>query len=269
VQTSAGCATAGGTYGGDGSVCDTVNCPTTGTNSVVNGDFEAGNNFSGWTQFGDLGFTAVTTGDWQGINAHGGTNHAHFGPTGAIGGIQQVITANPGDRVTIGFWYACTGVNNTFSAKFDGQTLVSFANDTAHPTYLRFECFNPPLYVYLDDIVACVSAGASGVCCRGGTCSTAMTSAAACSGSLINGQTAGAQFMSTASACNPTVLSHVPCCYADYNKLNGITVTDIFNFLTDWFSLSPYARIGSDGSPGPLAPQNIFDFLNNWFAGGC
>ena len=283
VQSPAGCTSSGGTYRGDGSVCETANCPTTGTNIVSNGDFEAGNAFTGWTQFGDMGFTAVTTGPWVGINAHGGTNHAHLGPTGAIGGIEQAITANVGDHVTIGFWYACTGNNNSFAAKFDGQTLVSFLNDTAHTTYtlfvfqvtvttanptLRFECFNPPLYVYLDDIVTCVSAGASGVCCRGSTCNTTITTAAACTASLVPGQTAGA-FFSSAAACNAAVVSRTPCCYADYDKINGITVTDIFNFLTDWFAGSPYARVGSSGGPGVLAPQNIFDFLNNWFAGGC
>ncbi len=283
AQTSTGCASAGGTYQGDGSACATANCPSTGTNIVANGDFEAGNSFTGWTQFGDLGFTAVTTGAWLGVDPHGGTNHAHFGPTVNIGGIEQTIAANVGDHVTIAFWYASTGANNSFAAKFDGQTLVSFLNDTAHTTYtlfvfqatvananptLRFECFNPPQYVYLDDIVACVSAGTSGVCCRGSTCNTTITTAAACTSSLVPGQTAGA-FFSSAAACNAAVVSRTPCCYADYNKLNGITVTDIFNFLTDWFAGSPYARVGSNGSPGTLAPQNIFDFLNNWFAGGC
>ncbi|MGH7290904.1 MAG: hypothetical protein ACREJT_06815, partial [Myxococcota bacterium] len=110
--------------------------------------------------------------------------------------------------------------------------------------------------------------GASGVCCRGSTCNTTITSAAACSATLIGGQTAGAAFPS-AAGCNAAVLSNTPCCYADYNKANGITVTDIFNFLTDWFAGSPYARVGGDGGPGALAVQNIFDFLTNWFAGGC
>ncbi len=110
--------------------------------------------------------------------------------------------------------------------------------------------------------------GPTGVCCRGATCTTTITSAAACTASLIGGQTAGASFPSGA-ACNAAVISNAPCCYADYNKVGGITVTDIFNFLTDWFAGSPYARVGSNGGPGPLAVQNIFDFLTNWFAGGC
>jgi hypothetical protein len=108
----------------------------------------------------------------------------------------------------------------------------------------------------------------SGVCCRGGTCTTTITTATACTGSLISGQTAGASF-SSAAACNAAVISNSPCCYADYNKTGGVTVTDIFNFLTDWFAGSPFANIGGTGVPTPLAVQNIFDFLTNWFAGGC
>ncbi|HVU63126.1 MAG TPA: hypothetical protein VHC70_04070, partial [Phycisphaerales bacterium] len=60
-----------------------------------------------------------------------------------------------------------------------------------------------------------------------------------------------------------------PCCYPDYNKLNGITVGDIFDFLNDWFAGQKFAIVGGDGTHGQLQVQNIFDFLNAWFAGGC
>ena len=51
--------------------------------------------------------------------------------------------------------------------------------------------------------------------------------------------------------------------------MNGISVQDIFDFLSDWFAGSPFARTGSSGGPGTLAVQNIFDFLTDWFNGGC
>ncbi len=108
---------------------------------------------------------------------------------------------------------------------------------------------------------------ATSVCCRGATCATTFASAAACSGSLIAGQVAGAAFPS-GSACNAGSTT-VPCCYADYNKAGGVSVQDIFDYLNDWFAGSPYANTGGTGAPGPLAVQNIFDFLNAWFAGGC
>jgi hypothetical protein len=109
----------------------------------------------------------------------------------------------------------------------------------------------------------------TGVCCRGSTCTTALTTAAACAGSLPGGQTAGAFFATTGTVCNSGAISNSPCCYANYNKVNSITVQDIFDFLSDWFAGRPFAKVGGDGSAGPLNVQNIFDFLGDWFAGGC
>lgn len=104
----------------------------------------------------------------------------------------------------------------------------------------------------------------SGVCCRGATCTTALTNAADCSSSITGG-TAGASFTTSSATCNSGSTS-TPCCYADYNKLNGISVQDIFDYLNDWFAGRPYANTGSTGT-GPLTVQNIFSFLNAWFAG--
>ncbi|HMN41101.1 MAG TPA: hypothetical protein PKE29_09660 [Phycisphaerales bacterium] len=106
---------------------------------------------------------------------------------------------------------------------------------------------------------------ASGTCCRGATCATTFASAGACAGSL-NGALAGASFIPS-GVCNTASNSRTPCCYGDYNKVNGLAVQDIFDFLNDWFAGRPFARFGGDGSPGTLAVQDIFDFLNAWFAG--
>jgi hypothetical protein len=103
-----------------------------------------------------------------------------------------------------------------------------------------------------------------GVCCRGATCNTSIIQAN-CAGNTL----AGAVFAAGASTCNATGNATTPCCYSDYNKIGGITVGDIFDFLNDWFSGSKFAIPGGDGDTGTLAVQNIFDFLNGWFAGGC
>ena len=51
---------------------------------------------------------------------------------------------------------------------------------------------------------------ATGICCRGSTCNTTITSSAACTGSLIGGQFAGAAFVS-GTACNSGAISSTPC----------------------------------------------------------
>ena len=104
---------------------------------------------------------------------------------------------------------------------------------------------------------------ASGVCCRGSTCNTTIAQA-----SCVGSGTAGARFVSGAMACG-ALLSTTPCCHADYNKLGGITVTDIFDYLNDWFAGSIFAIVGGNGSSGTLTVQAIFDYLNAWFMGGC
>jgi hypothetical protein len=113
---------------------------------------------------------------------------------------------------------------------------------------------------------SCSPSPCPGVCCRGSTCNAGVGQSD-CAVSV--GSTAGALFVSSASSCNAGNISNAPCCYANYNKINGITVQDIFDFLTDWFAGRPSARVGGDGVSGTLSVQNIFDFLTNWFAGGC
>ena len=107
--------------------------------------------------------------------------------------------------------------------------------------------------------------GTTGVCCRGSTCNTSVGQAGCATGA----GTAGAFFASSGSTCNSGSVSNSPCCYADYNKVGGVTVQDIFDFLNDWFAGSIYAKVGGNGASGGLSVQNIFDFLTNWFTGGC
>ncbi len=55
-----------------------------------------------------------------------------------------------------------------------------------------------------------------------------------------------------------------PACAADFNALDGVTVQDIFDFLTAWFATSPDADFNGAGG---VTVQDIFDFLTAWFAG--
>jgi hypothetical protein len=51
----------------------------------------------------------------------------------------------------------------------------------------------------------------------------------------------------------------------DFNGVGGLTVQDVFDYLNAWFAGSPAADFNSSGT---LEVQDIFDFLNAWL-GGC
>ena len=53
-------------------------------------------------------------------------------------------------------------------------------------------------------------------------------------------------------------------CPADFNGDDQLSVQDIFDFLNAWFAGDP--RADFNGVNG-ISVQDIFDFLNAWFAG--
>ena len=61
------------------------------------------------------------------------------------------------------------------------------------------------------------------------------------------------------------LLTPVTPCPADFNGQGGVSVQDIFDFLSAWFTVSPTADINGDRN---VTVQDIFDFLAHWF-GGC
>jgi len=97
---------------------------------------------------------------------------------------------------------------------------------------------------------------ASGACCCGSSCSA--TTAAGCTG-------ANTSFSGVGSVCNAFPSSLAPCCLADYNHVGGITVQDIFDFLSGYFGGNGCADINGGG----ISVQDIFDFLSSYFAAGC
>ncbi len=104
----------------------------------------------------------------------------------------------------------------------------------------------------------------AGVCCRGATCNTTVLQAAC----VTSGTQWGASFSTASGTCNIAGNNTSPCCHANYDKVDGIQVADIFAFLNDWFASSTFADFGGDGTTAPDV-NDIFDFLNAWFAGGC
>jgi hypothetical protein len=170
------------------------------------------------------------------------------GLAGTFAGLGSVCSPTPGCALAVG---AC--------CVFTSCSLTCAADCTSN------------LGTYHGDGTSCSPGDPctpSGVCCRGATCTTGVASGAACTASLNGDALAGATFSST-PACNIGGSTISPCCYADFNKLNGLSVQDIFDFLNDWFAGSKFAHTGGDGAAGSLTVQNIFDFLNAWFGGGC
>jgi hypothetical protein len=99
--------------------------------------------------------------------------------------------------------------------------------------------------------------GARGACCWGSAC--VLSAPGGCVGT-------NRVFAGLSTACNPAGNSSTPCCAADFNHANGLSVQDIFDYLNAWFALSPSAAFGGNGLRTPVV-QDIFEFLGGWFAG--
>ncbi len=92
-----------------------------------------------------------------------------------------------------------------------------------------------------------------GACCSGSTCAAVVS--ADCAG-------ANQSFAGVGTTCNAPG-STAPCCRANFNQVGGLSVQDIFDFLSAYFAGSAQA----DFNGGGLSVQDIFDFLAQYFAG--
>jgi len=133
-------------------------------NLVQNPGFETGD-FTGWTQFGDTSFTAVS-GTFDGVSPHSGTFQAYFGPL-SDGGITQTLTASAG-LFNVDFWLAAAGggAGDYINVVFGGTTIYTLPGSGAfsyihviengvsagaNPT-LEFHFTNSPSYWFVDDV---------------------------------------------------------------------------------------------------------------------
>jgi hypothetical protein len=62
-----------------------------------------------------------------------------------------------------------------------------------------------------------------------------------------------------------TALGTIPLANPDYNRNGGLEIQDIFDYLNGWFAGNTNTDYNRSGG---LEVQDIFDFLNGWF-GGC
>lgn len=136
--------------------------------TLVNGDFETGD-FTGWTQFGNTGFSTVDT-----VNPFAGTFAASFGPVGSTGGITQTLSTVIGNVYTLSFYlangtafgpaiagssFSATVGSTTFSLPSDffafdyaptPFTVIYTADSTS--TAVTFTFRNDPNFWYLDNV---------------------------------------------------------------------------------------------------------------------
>ena len=179
---------------------------------------------------------------------------------------------------------ACFVMNpSNCTAAHVGGTVAGPAGSTCGPSSCtpQTACCFPNGTCQVLDAAGCVSAGgtsnaatactpnpcpqpSTGRCCVGARC-VITADANACT-ALVGGS-AGSNFTANATTCNAAGVFNTPCCFADYNKVGGVTVQDIFDFLSGWFSNNPNANVAGDGTAPTV--QDIFDFLAAWFSGGC
>lgn len=134
------------------------------SNIVTNGSFETGN-FSGWTQFGDTGFTGVA--GYFLTNPSDGSYQSYFGPVGSTGGIVQSLSTVAGGTYEISFDMRADAGGQLFEASFGSATLLSgsFSSGVGYTTYnytvqatgastdLRFATQHLPSYYQLDNVI--------------------------------------------------------------------------------------------------------------------
>lgn len=95
----------------------------------------------------------------------------------------------------------------------------------------------------------------TGACCAGAVC--LLLPEANCSGPFR-------RFLGLGAACNLPGDVHTPCCRADFNRNEVVSVQDVFDFLGAFFAGLPDADIDQSGFP---SVQDIFSFLNAYFSG--
>ncbi len=196
------------------------------------------------TGTGAMPYTITKTGDLA--NAALGVDWGLVADTGSTGVITPT-TATTGTLTAGRYVFDEGGSSPTVNVTYN------FGNGPAATQHRTFSG---------DFVITIGSVGGSGVCCRGATCNTSVAQAA-----CLASNEAGAVFVSGSTVCNAAGNTRTPCCHADYNKVGGLGVNDIFAFLNDWFAGRPAAVIGGNGVSGTPTVTNIFDFLNAWFAG--
>jgi hypothetical protein len=130
-------------------------------NIITNPGFETGD-FTGWTQFGNVGFTGVDG------SPHSGSFAAFLGPVGSLGFLSQTLATTPGIRYDLSFFLRSDGgTPNEFQVSWNGSVISDQMNlpafgyterdfpnilATSSTTPLVFGFRDDPGFLFLDDV---------------------------------------------------------------------------------------------------------------------
>ena len=131
-------------------------------NLITNPGFETGD-FSGWIQFGNVGFTGV-----DGGLPHSGSFSAFLGPVGSLGFLSQTLATTPGQGYDLRYFLQSDGgTPNQFQVSWNGSVISNQSNlaafgytefdflnllATSPTTPLVFGFRNDPGFLHLDDV---------------------------------------------------------------------------------------------------------------------
>ncbi len=290
LQTTSNCTAAGGTYQGDNTVCSPNPCPqptgaccntTTGACTITTSASCAGGSFQG----NGSSCTPSPCPEPSGACCTGTGGCATLEQSTCIqlaGSFIPGVACTVNNTCPLGACClpsgacvanlsspACVAQGGTFQGVSSSCGSVSCPQPVGACCTTTGSCTSVTQAVcqlfggtWQGAFSACSGACAptAGVCCRGATCAQSVPQASC---SPLSG--VGVVF-STATSCGTS--STTPCCFADFDKLGGIDVGDVFAYLNAWFANSPYAKFAGDGVASPQV-GDIFSFLNAWFAGGC
>ncbi len=287
VTQAPACTGAGTTYQGNGTTCAAVSCPqgndgcssaialcdgvtSNGTTVAATVDGTASCASSAGTADVWYSYIPATSGSWVVDTCTGSYDTALSVRTGNCPGTAEVgcdddACGNLKSRVTVamtaGTRYLIrvsgfSGATGTFTVKVTGG-----GGQGCNPTGSCCAAAGTCTSVQQS---ACTGTFTAAGTCSPNTCP--QPSGACCTGTACASSTQAActgSFQGAGSACG-TQANPTTCCGANYNQIDGVGVQDIFDFLNGWFAAAPtpdYNHV--DG----LTVQDIFDFLNGWFAG--
>jgi hypothetical protein len=217
----------------------------------------------------------------------GGENDVYFVYTTGAAGTYEFNTCGSTLDTVVSVHSACPtseanslGCNDDSAVTCTGdlQSEVVLSLGAGQTVYIRVAGYLGATGAFTLNIIA--PAVTTGACCTGGaplprTCT--VTTSAACTGTFLGAGTTcdGANPRAPWSFNPPAApVAQAGCCPANFNDTGGVTVQDIFDFLSAWnasanrCSGDPLYIASTDLSgDNCTSVQDIFDFLSAWNAG--